>query len=268
MFLTESSGRSPGGGTAMLEVMIESQEDPRENRPDAGGRSESGVNPGSADSQVSGSDSQAIAEQRALITSTLLASRPPQRETLVRVLARVCESPNEIDAVVEEIAALSGERVQIAIQALESVLSTRIEALGHRLDMLGHRLDTLGDRLERQGDRITALSGKVDALELKLDANAEVLNTAVDSIRRENRLVLAVLALLATIGIFGWLGQGCSRPVESNVGVEASQSAVGSSGDSPSLPGATRESTTESLDTDEPAEVDGEQSVSDPEPGR
>ena len=259
----------------MLEVMIESQEDPRENRPDAGGRSESGVNTGSADSQVSGSDSQAIAEQRALITSTLLASRPPQRETLVRVLARVCESPNEIDAVVEEIAALSGERVQIAIQALESVLSTRIEALGHRLDTLGHRLDTLGhrldtlgDRLERQGDRITALSGKVDALELKLDANAEVLNTAVDSIRRENRLVLAVLALLATIGIFGWLGQGCSRPVESNVGVEASQSAVGSSGDSPSLPGATRESTTESLDTDEPAEVDGEQSVSDPEPRR
>ena len=266
----------------MLEVMIESQEDPRENRPDAGGRSESGVNPSSADSQVSGSDSQTIADQRALITSTLLASRPAQRETLVRVLARVCESPNEIDAVVEEIAALSGERVQIAIQALESVLSTRIEALGHRLDTLGHRLDTLGhrldtlghrldtlgDRLDWQGDRISALSGKIDGLELKLDANAEVLNTAIDSIRRENRLVLAVLALLATIGIFGWLGQGCSRPVESNVGVEASQSAAGSSGDSPSLPGATRESTTESLDTDEPAEVDGEQSVSDPEPWR
>lgn len=255
--------------------MSESQEDPSENWPDEGRRSESGVNLGSAGSQESGSDPRTIAEQRALITSTLLASRPPQRKTLVRVLARVCESPNEIDAVVEEIAALSGDRVQIAIQALESVLSTRIDGLGDRLDTLGDRLDAqhgeirvLGTRLDRQGDRISALSGKIDALELKLDTNAEVLNTAIDSIRRENRLVLAVLGLLATIGIFGWLGQGCSRPVESNVGVEASQSAAGSSGDSPSLPGATRESATESSETDEPAEVDGEQSVSDPEPRR
>ena len=262
--------------------MSESQEDPRENWPDEGRRSESGVNPGSAGSQGDGSDSQSIAEQRALLTSTLLTSRPPQRKTLVRVLARVCESPNEIDAVVEEIAALSGDRVQIAIQALESVLSTRIDGLGDRLDTLGDRLDMLGDRLDaqhreirvlgtrldRQGDRINALSGKIDALELKLDTNAEVLNAAIDSIRRENRLVLAVLGLLATIGIFGWLGQGCSRPVESNVGVEASQSAAGSSGDSPSLPGATRESATESSETDEPAEVDEEQSVPDPEPRR
>ena len=255
--------------------MSESQEDPSENWPDEGRRSESGVNLGSAGSQESGSDPRTIAEQRALITSTLLASRPPQRKTLVRVLARVCESPNEIDAVVEEIAAVSGDRVQIAIQALESVLSTRIDGLGDRLDTLGDRLDAqhgeirvLGTRLDRQGDRISALSGKIDALELKLDTNAEVLNTAIDSIRRENRLVLAVLGLLATIGIFGWLGQGCSRPVESNVGVEASQSAAGSSGDSPSLPGATRESATESSETDEPAEVDGEQSVSDPEPRR
>ena len=259
----------------MLGVMIESQEDPREKRPDAGGRSESGMIPGSAGSQGDGSDSQSIAEQRALLTSTLLASRPPQRETLVRVLARVCESPNEINAVVEEIAALSGDRVQIAIQALESVLSTRIEALGDRLDVMSDRLDVqggdiraLGTRVDRQGERISELSGKVDALELKLDATAQMLNTAIDSIRRENRLVLAVLGLLATIGIFGWLGQGCSRPVESNVGVEASQSAAGSSGDSPSLPGATRESATESSETDEPAEVDGEQSVSDPEPRR
>lgn len=255
--------------------MSESQEDPSENWPDEGRRSESGVNLGSAGSQESGSDPRTIAEQRALITSTLLASRPPQRKTLVRVLARVCESPNEIDAVVEEIAALSGDRVQIAIQALESVLSTRIDGLGDRLDTLGDRLDAqhgeirvLGTRLDRQGDRISALSGKIDALELKLDATAQMLNTAIDSIRRENRLVLAVLGLLATIGIFGWLGQGCSRPVESNVGVEASQSAAGSSGDSPSLPGATRESATESSETDEPAEVDGEQSVSDPEPRR
>lgn len=255
--------------------MSESQEDPRGNWPDDGRRSESGVNLGSASSQESGSGPRTIAEQRALITSTLLASRPPQRKTLVRVLARVCESPNEIDAVVEEIAALSGDRVQIAIQALESVLSTRIDGLGDRLDTLGDRLDAqhgelrvLGTRLDRQGDRISALSGKIDALELKLDTNAEVLNTAIDSIRCENRLVLAVLGLLATIGIFGWLGQGCSRPVGSNVGVEASQSAAGSSGDSPSLPGATRESATVSSETDEPAEVDGEQSVSDPEPRR
>ena len=259
----------------MLGVMIESQEDPRENRSDAGGRSESGMIPGSAGSQGDGSDSQSIAEQRALLTSTLLASRPPQRETLVRVLARVCESSNEINAVVEEIAALSGDRVQIAIQALESVLSTRIEALGDRFDVMSDRLDVqggdiraLGTRVDRQGERISELSGKVDALELKLDATAQMLNTAIDSIRRENRLVLAVLGSLATIGIFGWLGQGCSRPVEPNVGVEASQSATGSSGDSSSLPGATRESATESSETDEPAEVDGEQSVSDPEPRR
>ena len=255
--------------------MSESQEDPSENWPDEGRRSESGVNLGSAGSQESGSDPRTIAEQRALITSTLLASRPPQRKTLVRVLARVCESPNEIDAVVEEIAALSGDRVQIALQALELVLSTRIGALGDRLDVMSDRLDVqggdiraLGTRVARQGERISELSGKVDALELKLDATAQMLNTAIDSIRRENRLVLAVLGLLATIGIFGWLGQGCSRPVEPNVGVEASQSATGSSGDSSSLPGATRESATESSETDEPAEVDGEQSVSDPEPRR
>ena len=111
----------------MLDVVIESQENPSENPADAEGPSESGVDPSGAASQETGSNPQTVAEQRALIPPMVLESQPPRPKVLVRVLSRVCEDRDEVDAAVEEIGAQSGRLAHIAIQALESKLSNDLE---------------------------------------------------------------------------------------------------------------------------------------------
>ena len=350
----------------MLEVMIESQENPSENPADAEGRSESGVDPSGAASQETGSDSQTVAEQRAPITPIVLESQPPRPKVLVRVLSRVCEDGDEVDAAVEEIGAQLGRPAHIAIQALESSLSNelqtqregldaqtaRIDAQGREIGSLarevgaqgatvrengskirenGSKIDALGERVGAQGAAIRENGSKIDAqgkeigslkTEVrengskiqengsairengsKIDAQGkeigslktevrengskiqengsairengsridvlrETHNTDIKSLRRENRLILAVLGLLVALGLLDWLPTGCSRPVESGTGTEASQTVAEPSEDAPSPPAATREPAAEAAETDEPAEADAELSVAGPEPRR
>ena len=329
----------------MLEVMIESQENPSENPADAEGRSQSGVDPTGAASQETGSDSQTITEQRALITPMVFESQPPQSKVLVRVLSRVCDDREEVDAAVEEIGAQSGWLAHIAIQALESSLSNelqtqregldaqqqsiqaqtgRIDAQGREIRSLakevgaqgatirengskirenGSKIDALGERVGAQGaaiqengsairengSKIDALGERVDAqgkeigsltTEVrengsqirengsKIDALRETHKTEIKSLRRENRMTLILFGLVIALGLFGWLGQGCSGPVESDAGTEASQAVAEPSEDAPSPPAATREPAAEAAGTDEPTEADAELSVADPEPRR
>ena len=117
---------------------------------------------------------------------------------------------------------------------------------------------------------VQALATKLDALEVKLDAGFGALQSEIQSFRRENRIILGVLTLLVAIGLFGSFSQGCSRPVASHVGVEASQTAAEPRPGAASVPEATREPSAESVETDEPAladkplGVDGERSAGDP----
>ena len=278
-------------------------EDPRENQADVGGSTESGPNSDSTGSQEGASNTRTVAEQSAPLLATLLATRPPERKALKRFLSRLCDDPDEVDAVIQEIEALSAERVQISIRVLEWVLLKRLDALDARLDARDARLDAQtkeirsltaevraqseridkqGDRTDQQGGQIAELTAEIvelkgearalnaglAALGVKLDSAVQKLTESNASLRRENRIKMALLAVLIALGVFGWLGESCSRPVESNAGVEASQGVGGSGRDMRALPAETREPSTESSETDGPAEDDGETSVSDPGNGR
>ena len=315
----------------MLEVVIESQENPSENPAKAEGRSESGVDPSGAASQETGSNPQTVAEQRALIAPMVPESQPPRPQVLVRVLSRVCEDRDEVDAAVEEIGAQSGWLAHIAIQALESKLSNGLQtqresldtqqasireqgaatrAQTARIDAQGSEIGSLAREVAAQGAEVRVNGAKIDAQGkeigslktevrengaaiqengsairengsqirengsqirengLKIDALRETHKTEIKSLRRENRMTLILFGLVIALGLFGWLGEGCSRPVESDAGTEASQAVAEPSEDAPSPPAATREPAAEAAGTDEPTEADAELSVADPEPRR
>ena len=200
--------------------MKEPHEDPRENPAGAGGRSESGPDPDSAGSPDSASDPRTVAEQSAPRLATLLATRPPEPKALKRFLSRLFDDPDDVDAVIQEIEALSGERVQIAIYVLESVLLTRLEAQDAKLEAQTKEIGSLtaevraqGARLDKQGDQIGELKGEARALKaglgalgVKLDSAVQELTESIASIRRENRFMMALVAVLIALGIFGWLG--------------------------------------------------------------
>ena len=259
--------------------MTEFREDPSERPADAGGSSKSAPNPDRAGSHETGSDPETIAEQSIPITSTLLPMGPPQRERLARVLSDVCKDPVEVDAVIEEIKGLSGERLYLYIKSLEIVVATRLDAQGQRLDAHGEQLRDHSEQLREHGARIEkntealgTLRAEIHAqrVELKAQGTAtqaqiRALTKEIQSLRNENRFMLGVFALVIALGVFGWLGDGCSRPVDSDVGVEASQTVGGRSGDGLGSTEATREASGESVETDETAEAGGERSASAPE---
>ena len=252
-------------------------EDPRENQADVGGSTESGPNSDSTGSQEGASNTRTVAEQSAPFLATLLATRPPERKALKRFLSPLFDDPDVVDAVIQEIEVLAAERVQISISMLASVLLKRLDAQdakldaqAAKLDAQAARLDAQAARLDKQGDQIGELKGEIG--ELKGETRA--LTESIASLRRENRFMMILFAALIALGVFGWLGESCSRPVESNAGVEASQAGGGSGRDMRTLPAETREPSTESSETDgpaeddEPTEDDGERSVSDPGNGR
>ena len=113
-----------------------------------------------------------------------------------------------------------------------------------------------GEKLASLGGEVRAIGTKLDALGMKLDAGFYALRSDIRSLRREMRLMLAVLTLLVAVGLFGWFGQGCSRPIESHAGVEASQTAAAPSPGTASVPVATPEPSAEAVETVETALAD------------
>ena len=79
----------------------------------------------------------------------------------------------------------------------------------------------------------------------------------IGSSRRENQIILAVVAVIAALGIIDWLPLSCSRPVQSNVGTEAAQTATEPSADEPGSPAVRGAPSAEPLETEEPAETEG-----------
>lgn len=262
----------------MLESVTERREELSEHPADSGGRAESAPNPDRAGSHETRADPETIAEQSIPITSTLLPMGPPQRERLVRVLSDVCKDPVEVDAVIEEIKGLSGERLYLYIKSLEIVVATRLDAQGQRLDAQGEQLRAQGEEFRAQGAKIEkntevlgTLRAEIHALRAELEAQGTAtqaqigaLRQEIQSLRNENRFTLGVFALVIALGVFGWLGDGCSRRIDSNVGVEASQTVGEHGGDALGSTEATREASAESVETDETAETDGERSASAP----
>ena len=263
----------------MFEIVSERREELSEHPADSGGRSESAPNPDRAGSHETRADTETIAEQSIPITSTLLPTGPPQRERLVRVLSDVCKDPVEVDAVIEEIKGLSGERLYLYIKSVEIVVATRLDAQGQRLDAQGEELRAQGEELRAHGAKIEknteelgTLRAEIHALRAELKAQGTstqaqigALTKEIQSLRNENRFTLGVFALVIALGVFGWLGDGCSRRVDSSIGGEASQTVGEQGGDALGSSEATREASAESGETDETAGADGERSAAAPE---
>ncbi len=95
-----------------------------------------------------------------------------------------------VDALVEEIQALSDEPLHVYIKSLENVLAARLEIQGERHEAQGARLDTQheeirtqGARLEKQGEEIGSLHTEVQVLSGKVDtqgAQIERLGTQME----------------------------------------------------------------------------------------
>ena len=221
-------------------------------------------------------------------------------ETLELVLsARLDAQGDRLDTHNGEIRVL-GQKIDTQGAATQ----TQFKAQGEKIDTQGAAAQTQfkaqGERIDANTSEIRALSAKVDAQDAanqaqfkaqgeKIDANTSeiralraetkaqgtetraqfgALDVKIESLRREHRLTKFLFASLIALGVFGWLGDGCSRRVESNGGAEASQTAAESSGDARSSAAATREPSEESLETDETAEADSEESGVDPEARR
>ena len=202
-------------------------------------------------------------------------------KSLERVLAARLELQGErLDTQHDDIRAL-GARIEKQGEQIGSLgnetgsLRAEIRAQSAQLDAQDTKRDALGDKIDAQNKKIDAQNEKIDAQNEKIDAQRaetralhEKLVEQIESLRREHRIVLGVLMLLATLGIFGWFTQSCSRRVDSNVGVGASQTIAEPREVTPSSPAASPEPSAESLETDETAEVEGERSASDPNPTR
>ena len=183
---------------------------------------------------------------------------------------------------IEEIQGLSGEPLRVYIKSLERVLAARLELQSERLEIQGEKLDTqhedlraqgarldaLGERLEKQGEAISSLGADVRIQSAEIRALKAILVEQIKSLRRQFRLVLTLFTLLAALGFFGWFMQSCSRRVDSNVGVGASQTIAEPREVTPSSPAAPPEPSANAPETDETAEVEGERPASDPNPTR
>ena len=185
-----------------------------------------------------------------------------------------------------EVGSLKGEVGELKGEV--GSLKGEVRAQGVKIDAQGAKLEEHGKELASLGTEVRAHGVKIDAHDAKLDAHGEKLaslSTKIDvldvkqderfkAIRRQNRFMMALFALLIALGIFGWLGQSCSRPVESNAQGEASQEVVGPSGDGPTSAAASREpsaeprETDDSIGDDESTEADGERPVADPDDRR
>ena len=186
----------------MLEVMIESQENPSENPADAEGRSESGVDPSGAASQERGSNPRTSTERRVPITPILFEPKPPRPEALIRVLSRVCEDRDEVDAVVEEIEGRLGHRVRIAIKALEAILVNDLQSQRESLDAQQvsireqcaatwaqtARIDAQTARIDAQGREIGSLAREIRVHDAEIRVNgsrSDALDERVDALGKE-----------------------------------------------------------------------------------
>ena len=103
---------------------------------------------------------------------------------------------------------------------------------------------------------------------MKSDAQFDSVITEFRALRREIRIALMLAGLLLALELLDRLPTGCSRPVESGAGMEASQTLAEPSEDAPSPPAATREPAAQAAETEEPAKTDAELSVAGPEPRR
>ena len=187
---------------------------------------------------------------------------------LVSLGAKIDRQSERLDEHDKALASQNGE-IRALVEKL-AALGAEVMALGAKLDEHSRALASQSREIRALAEKLAALGGDVRALDAKLDA----LQSDIRSLRREMRLVLAVFTLLIAIGLFGSFGRGCSRPVESHVGVEASQTVAEPSADRSSVPVVTPDPSGESVETDEPAqadqapEVDGEGLVADPEARR
>ena len=92
--------------------------------------------------------------------------------------------------------------MKTAIQARGAALREN----GSKIDALGKEMGSLTTEIRENGSEIHALTTEIRENRVKRDARFEALITEFKSIRREIRIILALLGLLFAIVRFGWLG--------------------------------------------------------------
>ena len=186
-----------------------------------------------------------------------------QHDDIRALSARIEKQGEQIGSLGNETGSL---RAEIRAQSAQlDAQDTKRDALGDKIDAQNKKIDAQNEKIDAQNEKIDAQNEKIDAQRAETRALHEKLVEQIESLRREHRIVLGVLMLLATLGIFGWFTQSCSRRVEPNGGVGASQTIPEPREVTPSSPAAPPGPSAESLETDETAEVEGERPASDPD---
>ena len=155
-----------------------------------------------AASQERGSNPQTSAERRVPITPILLEPKPPRPEALIRVLSRVCEDRDEVDAVVEEIGGRLGHRVHIAIKAVEANLVNDLQRQRESLDAqqvaireqraaIREQRAAIREqtaRIDAQGREISSLAREIRVHDAEIRVNgskSDALDERVDALGKE-----------------------------------------------------------------------------------
>ena len=168
-----------------------------------------------------------IAEQSIPADLGLDASMSPKAGFLASLLSKISSTPIEVVRALEELRALIDERVLRAISAFRTEVRARMDAHDAKADarMDAHdakadaRMDAHEAKAEARIDMHEAKSkaradaheakseARIDAHEAKSKARADALEAKVDSLRREVRLIFAMVTLvLSFLGVLVYLG--------------------------------------------------------------
>lgn len=157
-----------------------------------------------------------IAEQSIPADLGLDASMSPKAGFLASLLSKISSTPIEVVRALEELRALIDERVLRAISAFRTEVRARMDAHDAKADarMDAHeakaeaRIDMHEAKSKARADAHEAKSeARIDAHEAKSKARADALEAKVDSLRREVRLIFAMVTLvLSFLGVLVYLG--------------------------------------------------------------
>ena len=201
---------------ATLEPMNEShsKSPSRDNQDDKPMRSSEEVSEVSQAEADAGPDP--IAEQSIPADLGLDASMSPKAGFLASLLSKISSTPIEVVRALEELRALIDERVLRAISAFRTEVRARMDAHDAKADarMDAHeakaeaRIDMHEAKSKARADAHEAKSeARIDAHEAKSKARADALEAKVDSLRREVRLIFAMVTLvLSFLGVLVYLG--------------------------------------------------------------
>ena len=146
-----------------------------------------------------------IAEQSIPADLGLDTGGSPQTGAIASLLSKIPALPIEVVRALEEFRTSIDERVVGAINAFLAEFGARMDAHDAKSDA---RMDVHEAKAKTRADAHEAKSkARIDAHEAKSKARADALEAKVDSLRREVRLIFAMVTLvLSFLGVLVYLG--------------------------------------------------------------